>query len=263
MGYINIRMWCGVRKKMAVNYLGLLLSAGMAIANPIDDICSQFVYKGAPISKRINTIYECNANYAINYRTDTKTAEYVVERVEYTPSGVERVNDFKADTKLPSNVRSELIDYAGQSYDRGHLSPAADNTASTSIMADSFLLSNMVPQNPANNRGIWKKLETQTRTWAKSYGPVYVVTGTLYNPVYKTIGIHKVGVPDFMWKVIVSPSTNRAISFLIPNQNVPAKDLPTFAMTIDNLESLTSLNFMPNLNTIDEANLESKIGFSY
>jgi endonuclease G len=55
------------------------------------------------------------------------------------------------------------IDYEKSGYDRGHLAPAADMGFSKITMAESFYYSNMSPQVPGFNRGIWKQLEEQTR----------------------------------------------------------------------------------------------------
>jgi hypothetical protein len=60
----------------------LLLLPFAALANSIDDHCAQFVLRGAPISPiKSNDQYICKGNYAIHYRYDTKTAEYVVEHI--------------------------------------------------------------------------------------------------------------------------------------------------------------------------------------
>ena len=59
-------------------------------------------------------------------------------------------------------------DYIGSGYDRGHLAPAGDMRWSKKVMRESFLFSNMSPQHPSFNRGIWKKLENNVRRWARS-----------------------------------------------------------------------------------------------
>ena len=65
---------------MKRHLLGLLLTLSTLLANPIDDKGSQFVYQGAPVSSLTkNEQYLIKKYYAIHYRYDTKTAEYVVE----------------------------------------------------------------------------------------------------------------------------------------------------------------------------------------
>jgi len=230
--------------------IALLLAPFQVLANPIDDQCPQFVLRGAPISSlpATNTQYLCKANYAIHYRYDTKTAEYVVEHITLpTISGpARRKDDFRPDPAVPKQYQSQLSDYAGQPFDRGHLAPGANNTHSAQAMSESFFLTNMVPQVPNHNRGIWKQLETAVRSWVTEGKDIYVVSGTVYAPGYKSIG-NSVGIPTHMWKVIVDRKSAAGIAFLIPNTPLPVQDLPKYATTVAEIEKYTGINFMPQL----------------
>jgi endonuclease G len=234
-----------------ISIISALLLTNVAWANPIDDQCPQHVLLGAPVSKiKQNTQYICKINYAIHYRYDTKTAEYVVEHVtlEGTTGTAKRRDDFRPDPAIPAQHQSTLKDYAGNPYDRGHLAPAGNNTQNEEVMSESFFLSNMVPQVPNHNRGIWKQLETFVRDWVVDHGmDIYVVSGTAYNNGHKTIGEGRVGVPDTLWKVIVDRKEGKAIAFIIPNTALPVKDLPKYATTVESVEKLTGINFMPKL----------------
>jgi endonuclease G len=228
----------------------------ISFANTIDDKCPQFISSGAPVSSLSSTVYMCKKNYAINYRIDTKTAEYVVEHpTKLSIKGLAKRNDdFHVDESLPKKYQSTINDYNASGYDRGHLAPAGDNTISSEVMSESFALSNMVPQNPSNNRVIWNHLETKVRDLVLSNRDIYVSSGTYYKPTYKTIGLNKVGVPDFLWKVIYDKSSNKVIAFLIPNTALNVKDLPKFIISVSDLEHLTNINFfplMPNSNIIE------------
>jgi len=230
--------------------VALLLASDLALANPIDDNCPQFVLRGAPVSQlpATNTQYLCKTNYAIHYRYDTKTAEYVVEHITVpTITGpAKRKDDFRPDPAVPAQHRSQLADYAGQPFDRGHLAPGADNTHNDQAMSESFFLTNMVPQVPNHNRGIWKQLETAVRDWVIEGKDIYVVSGTIYAPGYKTIG-NNVGIPTHMWKVIVDRKSATGIAFLFPNAALPVADLPKYVTTIAEIEKYTGINFMPQL----------------
>jgi len=216
-------------------------------ANPIDDRCSQHTIFGAPISKIItNDQYLCKTNYAIHYRDDTKTAEYVVEHLDLLditgPST--RENDFKPDKDIPIQFEAQLSDYAGTPYDRGHLAPAADNKTNDDIMSQSFFLSNMVPQVANNNRGIWRILEEKTRDLGLTKD-VYVISGTIYDTGYSTIGADKVGVPSRLWKVIYDNTDKTGIAFIFPNAALPVTVMPKYAVSISDVEKATGLNFFP------------------
>jgi endonuclease G len=75
-----------------------------------------------------------------------------------------RTNDFREDYKVTTGSAS-LSDFKGSGYDRGHLAPAGDMKWSSTAMSESFYMSNMSPQKPGFNRGIWKKLESRKLPW--------------------------------------------------------------------------------------------------
>jgi endonuclease G len=237
----------------------LLLIPFAALANPIDDQCPQHVLRGAPVSPiTANTQYLCKQNYAIHYRYDTKTAEYVVQHVtlQSISGPAKRKDDFRPDPSIPAQYRSVLADYAGFPFDRGHLSPGADNTINDDIMSESFFLSNMVPQVPNHNRGIWKQLETAVRNWVQEGKDIYVVSGTVYAPGYQTIGAGRVGIPTHMWKVIVDRKGSKSIAFLFPNAPLPVADLPKYITSVGSIEQYTGINFMPQLTAQQKKVLE-------
>lgn len=240
----------------------LWLSTAIAFANPIDDKCPQHVYSGAPVSKiQTNSQYLCRTNYAVHYRYDTKTAEYVVEHVTnvMTEGKAKREDDFRPDPEISKEHQSQLKDYAGHPYDRGHLAPAGNNTQNDKVMSESFLLSNMVPQVPNHNRGIWKSLETHVRDWVYEGKDLYVISGTIYSKTSKTIGDNKVGVPDKLFKVIIDKANNKAISFILPNKEIPVADLVKYVTTIREVENETGITFSPLL--LSSSKLKTTIPF--
>jgi endonuclease G, mitochondrial len=238
-------------KFLRLTFLFLILTTSVSATTPVDRTCPQHVLKGAPVSKTVkkNDQYLCRANYAVHYRYDTRTAEWVAEHVtlESVTGKSKRRDDFRPDREIPAQHRAELKDYVGAGYDRGHLAPAGDNTQSDAVMSESFLLTNMVPQVPNHNRGIWKQLETYVRDWVIAGMDIYVVSGTVYQTGYKTIGDNQVGVPTHIWKVIVDRKDGKAIAFMFPHTALPVKDLPKYAVSVATLEKLTGINFMPKL----------------
>ncbi len=179
---------------------------------------------------------------------------YVLTRQEVESSITDRTDNFRVDTSITSGSAT-LADYRKSGFDRGHLAPAGDMRWDHTAMSESFLLSNMSPQEPSFNRGIWKKLEEQVRKWAVEKDSIYVVTGPVLNSVHSTIGENQVGVPSFYFKVLadLSPPDHSFIAFLLPNQPSSA-DLSHFAISVDSLESFTGYDFFvsaPDRETID------------
>ena len=239
----------GVQLLNMKKLLLLLLLPFTSLANPIDDKCPQFTPYGAPVLKLKSSVYLCKTNYAIQYDTGTKTAVYVLEHItkDAITGPAKRKDDFRPDPEIPVTGQSQLADYAGFPYDRGHLSPAGDNTQNDKIMSESFFLSNMVPQVPNNNRGIWKQLESNVRAYVRNFNDVYVVSGTIYDKGFTTIGLNKVGVPTRLFKVIVDTKTSKASAYIFPNQALPVADLEKFKVSIKEVEIATGINFNPKL----------------
>lgn len=199
--------------------------------------------------------------YTLSYNEKHEQANWVAYQLtaDETRKVVSRSNDFEPDSSIPTGSANG-DDYKGSGYDRGHLAPAADMGWSEQAMHESFYYSNMSPQVPGFNRGIWKELEEQVRQWAIDNQSIYVVTGPVLAENLPTIGIDKVSVPRFYYKVLLDytePSL-KGIGFIMPNAS---SDLPlrTFAVSIDSVEKVTGLDFFPSLPDVDENRIEKTI----
>jgi endonuclease G len=177
----------------------------------------------ATVPATMNPLALCSDNFAVLYSQTSKTPLVVVERLTAAQlqdaKGEERTNQFYADPRIPKGGRAELSDYRSQhpAVDRGHQSPAAD-APSPHAMAQSFALSNMVPQDPTNNRKIWSKVESDVRKFAKrADGDVFVFTGPLFDSGHSTIGDNKVWVPTRLFKLVYDASSKRAWAYVLPN----------------------------------------------
>jgi endonuclease G len=238
----------------------LLAFASAVFANPIDDKCPQHVWQGAPKLKDGNNQYLCRVGYAVNYNYNTKVAYYAVEHI--VPANLvknaPRKDDFREDPEVPAPHRQTLADYTGMGYDRGHVAPAADMTFDAKAMSESFYLTNMMPQVPGNNRGIWKYLEENVRYWAQVKGEVYVITGALFEGQPKMM--NKVAIPSHVYKIIIDPKTGSQIAFLFPNEKLDPKLIDNYAVSVATIEQKTGINFSPALtnNSAEKAVLKLK-----
>jgi len=235
-------------KKLLVLFLAFY--SALSLANPIDDVCPQHVVWGAPqVSKEGNNQYLCRTGYAVNYNYATKVAYFVTEviRPENLVRSADRKDDFREDPEVPPQFRVTLKDYVGSGLDRGHMAPAADFMNSVQMMSESFLLTNMMPQNPGNNRGIWKYTEEMTRFYAQKYNtPMYVITGTIFDQSSPVFG-NNVRIPTYLYKIVIDPKNLRSISFLYPNQKLDVKDIEKYVVSIAEIEKYTGINFSPKL----------------
>lgn len=174
----------------------------------------------------------------------------------------DRTDRFYPDPKVSTGTALD-VDYRGSGYDRGHLAPAADMGWSAISMSESFYFSNISPQRPDFNRGIWKKLEELVRVWAYEYDSIYVVTGPVLSEGLKSIGPNKVSVPEYFYKVILDYTAPdvKGIGFILPNEG-SASLLQTFAVTIDSVQKITGIDFFHQLPDEHETIIENTLCIS-
>ena len=207
-----------------------------------------------------------HTGYTLSYNEDAEQPSYVayeLTKAEVLNTNVERDDDFRPDPMVRTGS-AELADYKGSGYDRGHLAPAADFRWSAEAMSDTFYLSNMSPQDPSFNRGIWADLEAAVRVMAYENESIYVVTGpVLTDGPYQTIGENGVAIPKEYYKVILDYTEPdvKAIGFLLPNEG-SSKSLESFVTTVDEVEEKTGIDFFPALPDEQEEIIESDVDLS-
>lgn len=197
-------------------------------------------------------------SYALAYNEEHEQATWVAYRLsaQEKKRKHERYDRFMADANVTTGS-AEPDDYANSGFDRGHLAAAADFATDKQAMKESFYMTNMSPQEPSFNRGIWSKLESKVRDWADENGSIWVVTGPvlLNQKRLKKIGANKVSVPRYYYKVILDiqePGYNM-VGFVLRNEG-SSKELSDFVLPVDSIEALTGLDFFPILpDDIEEA----------
>ena len=178
----------------------------------------------------------------------------------------ERPGRFRPDPRIQPRTTSHEA-YTKTGFDRGHLAPAADMAWSTTTMSESFYTSNICPQRPGFNRGIWKILETKVRNWASqstaagSMPHLFIVTGPIFtaNMTNLNRGSSKnLHVPEYFFKALIDTAGNkRGIAFIIPNQKIPSETLWNYALSIDELELKLGRDLFPKLPNEIENKIEA------
>jgi len=197
----------------------------------------------------------CHTRYVLSHNNETKTPDWVFEHLTKKQLGknTRPKKGFRADENLPKDKAAVDADYRKSKYDRGHQAPSADFSASADLMAESFLLSNIVPQvGRGFNQNIWKRLEDLTRRLVSDGSgrpELYIITGPIYrsddgrpititakaNACEKRIVIEMpkresicgrklkceegVAIPAALFKIIYDPGLKRANAFIMPNIN--------------------------------------------
>jgi endonuclease G len=173
-------------------------------------------------------------------------------------------------------------DYSGSGFDRGHMTPSADRTNTVSSNSSTFLMTNMIPQAPDNNQGVWANLENYLRTLVSQGKELYIISGG-----YGTCGTgsngsrcsfpaatntsYSVTVPETTWKVIVvldNPGSGaagvttatRVIAVNIPNvQGVRTALWQNYRISVDTLEQKTGYNFLSAVSSTTQSVIEARV----
>jgi endonuclease G, mitochondrial len=202
--------------------------------------------------------------YVLGYSEEHEQARWVAYQLTYQEvrGSQKRKDNFRSDPSVSTGSAS-IADYKGSGYDRGHLAPAADMKLNSTYMSESFFMSNMSPQDPGFNRGVWKSLEAVVRNMALQNEAIYVVTGPIFMSNKGSIGLNKVTIPGYYYKVILdySGEKHKAIGFILPNSN-STSSLSSFAVSVDIVENKSGLDFFSALPDEEETELESQYDFS-
>lgn len=173
---------------------------------PITVTACEHLYPNNTRIVAVNSVELCNSFYVTVYNAKEHRVLFTSERLQGNMVGsTTRVNSFRMDSRItngPSNT-----DYALTGMDRGHMAPADD--ASSELEArDTFLLSNMTPQEPTLNRKAWKVLEDHVRDLhlANSITDTHVLTIAVYSkPQY----MGRIPKPTGYWKIVYKDNSTK------------------------------------------------------
>jgi endonuclease G len=231
---------------------------------------------GNPSNAVKSTSYPTNylmekTQYVLSYHRYRATPNWTSWHLGISDLGsVPRQDDFRADTTLPTGwFRVTSTSYSGSGYDRGHMCPSGDRTDTVTNNSATFLMTNMIPQAPDNNRGPWASLEDYTRNLVRSGNECYVIAGSYGSKT--TIASGNIVVPTRTWKVIVVlpngssdvsrvTTSTRVISVNMPNSNgILSVSWKNYRVSVDSIESATGYNLLSNVSSSIQSVIESRV----
>lgn len=211
--------------------------------------------------------------YVLSYHRDKGTANWVAWHLNASWIGsTPRQDDFRADNTLPSGwYQVGSTSYSGSGYDRGHMCPSADRTATVADNSSTFLMTNMIPQAPNNNQGPWATMENYLRTLVTAGNELYIYSGGY--GTQGTIDAGRVNIPTRTWKiVVVIPEGNNDLSRVTTSTRVIAVDMPNsdsqisrtddwklYRVSVDAIEASTGYDFLGKVSTSIQTTIESVI----
>lgn len=246
--------------------------------------CDPLVPYGYPVvSFKFQVL--CRTSYLQIHNNGAKTGGIAFEYL--TPSTIgtgkePRTNNFRADIEVPRESRARPEEYLSTGFDKGHIAPAGDMQEDGKSMSQSFFMSNMAPQYPNHNRGIWRGLEMLVRDYTvKQNRNLFVITGTAYlhDPIclpdakdksrepVGCYGTNNVWIPDAFYKVVIDKDRNDVVAFLIPNQPKDFKKLVDYRVNVCDLEKVLKggqpVNLFPTATVAERQMLCSATGATF
>lgn len=221
-----------------------------------------------------------NHGYVVGYSTKYNQPLWAAYQVSKPKKDVdyERFPFFVDDLRLPEGNRIGT-DTFGDDYDLGHMVPNAATNRQYGKLSqmESFLISNISPQKANLNRGVWQKLEFDilnryplagTAQVPKNH--VWVIVGPVFSddPSFLTRknGL-QVAIPESFFCILArpkrypydSPGNSDYITFLFGQEQTSNQQLAMkFVKNINEIETLTGLNFFPELTILMENKIENE-----
>ena len=197
-----------------------------------------------------------NRAYTVYYSEELKNPAWVCYQLNQADKLISPPSrphiPFQTDTRTTARVESR--DFSHRGFDRGHMSPSHAIGAfyGPEAQAETFLLSNICPQNHKNNEGVWNSIERmESDDFAKRFGAVTVIYGPVFDSVPPRMP-SGIAIPKAFFKIIQRPDQG-IICFMVPQETVSPKP-ESYLASLDEINAATGLNFLPGL----PAELKSK-----
>ena len=211
-----------------------------------------------------NMVYLKKKNFEIFYSCDKKYPLLVVETIDNTTGktlGSKKIirseieDPFKEDENLPKKCRHTLKDYNNyMEYggSLGHNAPAGNHKLNVSVYNETFLLSNMSPQEIVFNSGLWVVLETWCKRLQNEVNlyDIKVFTGSIPSKKTTKLNNTEMNIPSHMFKVVSCKHKKHNGIFFIAcflMKNEPPKEkifkIYKYLVSLKHISNLTRINF--------------------
>lgn len=208
-----------------------------------------------------------NEGFMLGYAEGHASPLWVTYHLTTKPenkSAPPRPSHFTQDWRVLRSTHSD--DYTGSGYDRGHLAPnyAIAVLYGREAQLDTFTMTNIVPQKPKLNRKLWQRLEeVEINHFSQWFKSVWVFTGPIYGEKPERLPKNSaIPIPEALYKIYLQPASDptqapKALAFIMPQTVQGQESLLRFVTTIDAIEQKTGLDFLPDLATAIEQEVES------
>jgi endonuclease G len=222
----------------------VILSTHVVHAN--DGRCAHVAPHGLPQIELSDSQVICRPGYVLQHDNQARIpvwVSYTLSRAQ-TLACAPRPDRFEPEPMLRPRQRADLSDYRRSGYDQGHMAPNADLSWDPQVQRESFYLSNIAPQLPALNRGLWRELEAIVRAWAYTRGSLTIYVGPIYSRTStSTIGTNRVVVPDAFFKIVIDNGTREHVAFIFPHTSTLPDHVRDVQTTVSHIQAISHIQF--------------------
>lgn len=214
-------------------------------------------------------------NYTTFYDPSRYTSMWVAYPLNSSHMGsLARLDNWSYNPLISTSYQVNLCNSSyNDNYSRGHLIPNASRNGNSTLQAETFYVTNSVPQIQDNfNGGIWSSLEGALQSIAKSE-EIYIVTGVAFAKEGETRSItyttakddpKSVPVPNYFYKVAMKVTKSSSgtvtaastIGFWFEHKTY-SDSYTNYAVSVDQIEAWTGFDFFVNLPDSIEPSAEA------
>jgi endonuclease G len=238
-----------------------------------NSLAKDLIYAGEPIGTTYPhkiTILK-NEGFIVGYDEKRRNPAWVAYKVRSCISGkslvcyigLKRPTRFMVDYRTITQVKAK--EYNRSKYDRGHMAPnhAIALHYGENAQRETFLMSNVIPQRPSLNRGVWKEIEHAiSDDYAERLEEVWVFVGPIYDPKIPDKFLKRTGIeiPDRFYAVVLDELKGRprAMAFVVPQDVSINVDPSQFIVSVDEVEKQSGFDFFSGLEDAREEKMEQE-----
>ncbi len=210
-------------------------------------------------------------NVVVSFDCALGHAQWVSWTVSDSDLGsVSRSKEFYPESQLPRSncIHPQPEDYSGSGFDRGHMAPSGDRTASRESNNAVFSMANIVPQAPQVNQKGWNDLENWTRGRVREGFDAIVFAGAAGNT--GTMPGSGINLPELTWKVVALVPAGQSLGtqasqepqvfgVIFPNQlNRAPMPLSEAFVSVDKIEEVTGFDLLSGLDQEIQKRIEQR-----
>jgi endonuclease G len=241
----------------AINGCDLLLMSSKNVYDEIPDEAKQNIELGIPNVVKGKYCIISRPEYVLGYDGELNAVRWVAWNLTLKSLGKSgrTQGGFVSDPVLPKGYETMSQKYyTGSGYDRGHICPSEQRTSSVESNRNTFILTNVLPQTPDLNQGVWRDMERWTLSMCKdSLKDLFIYAGGVFHSDKRVDD--KIAIPDSCWKIVVVLERGQHLKDVNENTRIEAVMMPNqtgvrhdkwnrYKKTVREIENSTGMDFL-------------------